>query len=157
MNRPSRHVAGLLTTRRWTSHDTSLRLLRRDGKNLAQRDHDKVALMHSRMRNGEFGCRKFQVAVQKQIDVDWPVVINAVFRLQFATHLTLNFLSLLEAFLWRKRRLNHHGSIQETVLAFETPRFCLDKRRNTLNRPHSLPDKSNRPTQVLSSVTKITS
>ena len=48
------------------------------GKDLPERYHDEVALMHAWMRDGEPGSGNGEVVVQKQVDVDGPVVVYAV-------------------------------------------------------------------------------
>ena len=138
--------------------DFELRLCRLStygGQDFPERDHDKVALEHVWMRDGEPGSGNGLIAIQKQVYVDGAVVIDAVFRLRLASQFALYLLGFPQALERSECGLHHHGCVQEGICAFEAPGFGLDEGRNTLHRTNPLANEHDGTAQHLGSVTEI--
>ena len=97
-----------------------------------------------------------EVAVEQEVDVDGPVVVDAVPRLRGPPQFALYALRLPETLARRERGQHLAGSIEEGMLALEPPGLRLDERRDALHRPDALTNQLNSPVQSLFPIPKIT-
>ena len=95
--------------------------------NLAQRYHDKVALVHKGVWNAQPGGVDAHLVIQQDVDVYGAVVIFAVRRLDRPAELSLDVLRCLEHLKGRQGGMHAHGSIDETVGRAEAPRLGFNK------------------------------
>lgn len=125
------------------------------GHDFAQGYHHEIPLLHTGMRQGEYGGGKVQVAIHEQVYVDGAIVVYAVLRLRLSPQLTLYLLCPLEALLGRECGADQAGGVEKRVFAMKTPGVGLDERRDTLHRADALLYQRNGTVQHLLPVAQV--
>ena len=84
--------------------------------NLAEWLHHEVAFLHEWMRYDKFWGIYFQVVIQQNVDVNDTILVLAVDRFVFPTHLPFNVLSSFQHLVRREFSLAHKACVYETVV-----------------------------------------
>lgn len=81
------------------------------------------------MRNFKVRFVDCLIAIEKDVDVDKAIVIDTVDALVISSKGALYGLGAMKHLTRRKTCLHTHGSIYETVIRLESPRFRFNKSR----------------------------